>query len=406
MSHKHAMLAPLPAPARTVVVDGVRADEQSIEAVIRVGAALYRVFFAGPAVGAGAGADPFVAIALLPALLLGAELRVEGPVAPETLEAANRVQELYVRWFPRLRPIRVEAPPRPSGPRANGVLSLFSGGVDSFYSALEGRGRLTHLLFVHGFDVPLEAEALRERVAASLRTAAAELGLPLIEMETNARAFMDPYVPWDFGHGAAIAAAAMVLSRAIGEVVIPSSGEILISRQRTRLLWGSHPELDPLWTTTEQRFVHHAADTGRQAKMRLLATSETAMRYLRVCWRNPGGAYNCGRCEKCVRTMAGLRILNAGDRCRGFTSALDPAAVRRVAISEPDIVFWRELEEAAIVAEDRPLASAIRTALRYRHLHAVVDGLRAVLRRLPGAHWLWTRSHGLLWAAAMSIQSG
>src|SRR5918996_1931579 len=353
------MLKPRRGSARTVVVDGLRADEQSIEGVIHVGPTRYRVFFSGPGIGACPGADPFVAVALLPAMVLGAQLRVEGPVAPETIAAAGRVQALYARWFPQLRPIRVEAPPRISGPRPGGVLSLFSGGVDSFYSALEGRGRLTHLLFVHGFDVPLEAEALRVQVASALRSAAAELGLPLLEMETNARVFTEEYLPWDFAHGAAIAAAGMVLSRVVGEVVIPSSGEVLASWQRSYPVWGSHPELDPLWTIPEQEFVHHAAHTGRLAKMRLLVSSETAMRYLRVCWLNPGGTYNCGRCEKCLRTMAALRVLNAGDRCRCFSAALDLVAISRLGITV-DLLYWRELKDAAVAAGDDPLASAIR----------------------------------------------
>jgi hypothetical protein len=372
-------------------VDGLRAVEQSIEGLIHVGPTRYKVFFRGPGIGSCPGADPFVAIALLPAMVLGAELRVEGPVAPATIEAAHRVQALYARWFPRLRPIRVEAASRVSGRRPAGVLSLFSGGVDSFYSALEGRGRLTHLLFVHGFDVPLEAEALRLQVAGALRSAAAELGLPLLEIETNARAFTENYVAWDFANGAAIAAAAMGLSRVAGEIVIPSSGEVLAPWQRTNPVWGSHPELDPLWTTDEQLFVHHAASTGRQAKLRLLVMSDTAMRYLRVCWRNPGGAYNCGRCEKCLRTMAGLRVLNASDRCGRFGSALDIAAISRLAITVPDSLFWSELKEAAVANGDQSLASAIKTALRYRHIRVSVGALRRVLRRIPGARWAGTQ---------------
>jgi hypothetical protein len=375
--------------SRTLVVDSLRSHEHSIEGVIDVGTKRYRVFFSAPGIATFPGADAFVAILLLPAMVLGAELRVEGPVAPETMEAVSRVQALYARWFPGLQPIRVDAPSRVSRPRARGVLSPFTGGVDSFYTALTGHGRLTHLLFVHGFDIPLGAETLRGRVAAALRSAAGEIGLPLIEMETNARDFTDDYVPWDFAHGAGIAAAGMLLAGDVGEVIVPSSGEILSPSDRTRLLWGSHPELDPLWTTTEQLFVHHDADVGRQAKLQLLAASDTAMRYLRVCWQNPGDSYNCGRCEKCLRTMAGLRVLKASDRCRSFAAPLDIGAIERLAISEPSLCFWRELEEAAVASGDKLLASAIGNALRRRRIRAAVGALSRVLRRIPGARRVW-----------------
>jgi hypothetical protein len=371
------------------VVDGLRSNGHSIEGLIHAGTTRYRVFFSTPGIAACAGADPFVALALLPAMVLGSELRIEGPVDPGTLEAAGRVQTLYARWFPGLQPIRVDAPSRVSRPRAPGVVSLFSGGVDSFYTALGGRGRLTHLLFVHGFDIPLWAETLRVRVAEALRSAAAEIGLPLLEMETNAREFLDDYVSWDFAHGAGIAAAGISLAADVGEVIVPSS--FLTPSDGTRLpSWGSHPELDPLWSTNEQLFVHDA-DVGRHAKLRLLVASDAAMRYLRVCWQNPGDSYNCGRCEKCLRTMAGLRVLKASDRCRSFTSPLDLAAVKRLALSASNLPFWRELEEAAVAVGDELLASAINTALRYRRPRAAIGALRGILRRIPGAREAWTR---------------
>lgn len=140
--------------------------------------------------------------------------------------------------------------------------------------------------------------------------------------------------------------------------------------------------------------MHHAARTGRLAKMRLLVTSETAMRHLRVCWVNPGGTYNCGRCEKCLRTLAGLRVLGAADRCRSFSSGLDLAEISRLGITVPDSLFWLELREASVAAGDQALASAISTALRYRHVRAGVETLRAVVRRIPGARWAWARWRG------------
>lgn len=244
MTHKHAMLKPLRRGTRSVVVDNLRGDGQSMEGTIHVDSTRYRVFFAGSEVAGCPGADPFVAIALLPALLLGADLRIEGPVAPETLEAAHRVQAQYTRWFPRLRPIQVAAPARASRSPSPGVVSLFSGGVDSFHSALQEHRRLTHLLFVHGFDIPLGEVGLRAQVATALRRAASELGLPLIEMETNARGFTEHYVAWDFANGAAIAAVVMALSSLVGKAVIPSSGEVLPPGRRP-IPYGVHI---PSWT--------------------------------------------------------------------------------------------------------------------------------------------------------------
>jgi hypothetical protein len=39
---------------------------------------------------------------------------------------------------------------------------------------------------------------------------------------------------------------------------------------------------------------------------------------LRVCIKNEGGAFNCGRCYKCVRTAVPLRVLGAWQDARTF----------------------------------------------------------------------------------------
>ena len=79
--------------------------------------------------------------------------------------------------------------------------------------------------------------------------------------------------------------------------------------------WGSHPLLDPLWSTELTEFVHHGAHATRVDKCRVLANSEVAMRHLRVCWENREGRYNCGECEKCLRTMVNLAAVGALGRC-------------------------------------------------------------------------------------------
>ena len=37
---------------------------------------------------------------------------------------------------------------------------FFSGGVDSFYTLLEQQAEITHLICIHGFDIPVENKAL------------------------------------------------------------------------------------------------------------------------------------------------------------------------------------------------------------------------------------------------------
>ena len=101
---------------------------------------------------------------------------------------------------------------------------FFTGGVDSFYSVLTEIERLDAVIFVHGFDIALADEARRERVAASLRQAAGELDLELIEAETNIKDLTWPGCKWGFhAHGAALASVALLAGDRFREVLIPAT---------------------------------------------------------------------------------------------------------------------------------------------------------------------------------------
>jgi hypothetical protein len=366
-----------------VVVDDVRHAPDRLSGTIRVGATAHEVYVAAPRGVIPHGADPFVPLALLPALALGADLRIEGPVTAETIAAAERVQAVFIRWFPHLRSVRVEGTARTPAARPSGAVALFSGGVDSFHTALENRHRLTHLLFVHGFDVPLGDDPLRDRVGAALRGAARELALPLVEAETNLREFLDRYVSWEHTFGAALTTVARALGGAFGEVHIPSSS--------APAPVGSHPDLDPLWATSEQDFVHHGAEASRFEKVSRIASSDTAMRYLRVCWKNPEGAYNCGRCEKCLRTMTAIRLVGAAERCLTFPGPLDFEAVSRAAVSELTRGMWEEMRLAAVRAGEQALAASIALALRRYRAAMALDRLRRLVGAVPGVRRLRNR---------------
>ena len=79
--------------------------------------------------------------------------------------------------------------------------------------------------------------------------------------------------------------------------------------------------------------MHDAVDVTRPQKVRALAEHQVALDHLRVCFKNKNGAYNCGRCEKCMRTMIALAGANALERCKTLPSRLDPRDVRRLPIN-------------------------------------------------------------------------
>jgi hypothetical protein len=320
---------PRPIPTRTGAVEARATVESGTERLELV----YRISH-GPV---SETTTPFLAASLLPAMRIGKRMSIGGTVSSRLLASIPTIESVMSGWFPGADSVDVDAEPAPEQ-RGAGVACFFSGGVDSFYSILSHLDEISALVFVHGFDIQPRDVALRGRISESLRRAATRLGKPLIEVETNVRTFSDRFAAWsEEYHGSALASVALLLSPQFGRFFIPASFPPGYS-----VPWGSHKDLDPLWSSEATDIMHDGGDATRVEKVRFLAGSEVALQSLRVCWENRGGQYNCGHCEKCVRTMVNLRVAGALDRCTTFKNQLDLSEVARVAIPDDCARFFVE----------------------------------------------------------------
>ncbi len=321
--------------------------------------------------------DPIVAAALLATMITGGCLRTTGPVSAKLLSSIPTIQDIFDVWDPRFRRVAVEAEPKSGfgGGMPQGVAAFFTGGVDSWYTLLKHFNEITHLIYVHGFDVRLDDWPLRSKVTKTIQAVAAELQKPLVEVETNLRTITDQYVEWDYYHGGGLASVALLLSPRFRRVYIPGTHSYA-----ALLPLGSHPMLDPLWSTEETDIVHDGCEAPRVHKVARISSSDLALRTLRVCWENRGGAYNCGQCEKCLRTMVALRVVGALERCKTFERPLDLKAVSRLHYRTPggrDHIGQNleALREWSI--DDPPLARALQDCLNdkyHRGVWGLIDG--------------------------------
>lgn len=305
--------------------------------------------------------DPFVPIAVLAAMRLRAPLRIDGTVSARVLANLPRIQQMISSWYPTFGVVSVEATARQVATERGGRnASFFSGGIDSFYTARTHAGEIDDLVFVHGFDVGLHKTALREQVSAALQAAAAELGKSLIEVETNLRTLTDHFADWNkVSHGAALACVALALPAVCKHIYVPStfSGGFYPPH-------GSHPELDPLWGTETLQIVHDTGDLDRWQKLASMLQDATVQRYLRSCWENRGGAYNCGECAGCLQTMALLRLHGVSDRFRTYPP-LELDRLRTLVIIPESPAYFPLLLLKMIESKgnDPELEAALRAAL-------------------------------------------
>lgn len=330
--------------------------------------------------------DAFFAAGLLPAMATGERLRLEGGIAPRLLRNNANIQDMYAAWAGKARRVPVEAPPRPPHPeipgRGTGV--FFSGGVDSFYTLLKNLDAITHLMLIDRLDSKQMKSA---KVCQDTREHAAEvagaLGKKLIVIETNAR---DLYVPhtvnWKDYHGAVLAAIGLMLRQVMGTVLIAATHSLHDLRP-----WGSHPLLDPLWSTEATEIIYDGVEARRDQKIiNYICKSEVALRSLRVCL-SPGDQYNCGKCEKCLRTMIPLYVAGCLEKSSAFPHELPlKEAAEHSYITDGLITFARE-NIALLVAKpdqtvlDRRLIRAMEHAIK-RSRRKIARRERKKLRRI------------------------
>lgn len=304
--------------------------------------------------------EPFIIAALLPAMAANQPIvgHPDLPICPVLREGLDRLQAIFRLWGPMLRldlrPVAVDVP-LSAAPPGRGAGSFFSGGVDGTHTWLEAPEPLPCAVFVRGIDFQLDNPIYDQSFA---RNAAwlAERGTTLVPMSSNIRWVGRAMgLGWNSYFGAGLGALAHVIG---------FSTTYIAAGHTWAELWpdGSHPATDPFWSSETRRMVHHGRGAMRWQKLERIAREPGALEILRVCWQDKG--FNCGRCEKCLRTMVLLRILQ---------------------LESPNFPPLGDLRVIArLVPQDRSEAAFVREALalaKGRNAHEVAAALATSLRR-------------------------
>jgi hypothetical protein len=145
----------------------------------------------------------------------------------------------------------------------------------------------------------------------------------LIVVRSNIQGLVEPILLWDYSHGGCLAAVGLFLRGAFHQIYIPSTHSVA-----EQIPWGSNLALDGHWSTESTTFIHDGSEATRLEKVILqIARSPLALEHLRVCFANEKEAYNCGRCDKCLRTMINLYVAGALEKSHTFPHHIDPEVV-------------------------------------------------------------------------------
>lgn len=301
-------------------------------------------------------------------------LAIDAPVCPMLADNFLTVLGWWNKWNPQ-PPLEMAIETRPAhvpdAPR-RAATAFLSGGVDLFHMLhcnrkLHARGTpasIEHAIVVHGFDFGRRKgnaeEALFAVVKGRVEEIAGAQGIEVSTCRTNLRHLKHTPGYW-FDRYFAAAAIAM------GHAIVPGPGYLMLAGTHdieNLSPIGSNPAVDVQYSSQRVHVVHEGVRFSRLQKIRELLEWPLAIDSLRVCARGGRSEYNCGTCEKCLRTR--LELLAVGClRSKAFGDTLFDAAL----LDEIDIcndyqaACYRDAARVLADGPHRALAGAINARI-------------------------------------------
>lgn len=281
--------------------------------------------------------DPhaFLIASVIPGLYFGEQrVFIDEAICPKLKDGLNTAMQLLRHWWypPGHQIVSIEARKQQNisdNELHKRAAFCFSGGVDSMATLYHNRlefhpdhpGYLRDGLLVFGMEVK-DIEKFR-KVLRLIDTIAEASDLTFIPVYTNITD-IGPVNRREFWHefwlcqymSASFAAIAHAFSKRWHSLSFNSSHDVpnLIPQ-------GDHPLLTACYSSWGLQVSQAGFNLSRFDKVKMIADWNVALQNLRVCNRDDryeDGMLNCGRCEKCVRTMLALEAAGALDRATAF----------------------------------------------------------------------------------------
>jgi hypothetical protein len=322
----------------------------------------------------------FLVGCFIPAMHLGEKrILIEGDICPTLREGLKTAMAIVQEWSGgSLKPLSLEAGTMSvaqytSKPRQAAL--FMSGGIDSLSALRINRkvypethpGFIKDCLLVHGFDIGGVVERgmkypVFERAKKAMAAVAEDTDVSLIPVYTNIRHLCDDRDLWlTKFFGSVLAAVAHAFDSRINLAYIGSSYDL-----PNLAPCGSHPLLDPEYSSYDLKIRHRDVEMSRMDKIRSIADWDVALDNLRVCLANVKERLNCGKCEKCVRTMLGLEAVGVLDKISSFEAKqVSPDLLDNFSITiRHREHFYRELIEPLKKCDRGDLVEVIERKLR------------------------------------------
>lgn len=287
-------------------------------------------FETSKAFGGGLTCNPhaFLVACIMPAMHNGERrIFIDAEIDPVLENGLYVVMNWFQNWFEVDREIvHIEAKGKRtrymSGNARNAAVFL-SGGIDSLATLRHNHmnfptdhpWRIRDAIFVRGQNIEsdIRLETFQKALDV-LSVVCSDSGISLIPVMTNIRE-LEPDTQFFLKEfqAAILAAVAHAFVKRISVAYISASESIPSSlkfnKTRHFLPYGTHPLIDPNYGCSELLIRYVSAELTRLEKTKIVADWNVGLQSIKVCPANwPGD--NCGHCEKCIRTMLGLLVLD------------------------------------------------------------------------------------------------
>ena len=288
----------------------------------------------------------------LPAMRYGeSRIAIDAPISSEIKDGLINAMRCLIDWHAGdattrclktqgkahldRKVIAIEAPTQSQvlfADKPSHAAGFFSGGIDAL--AMVRDNHLTfpqdhprHIqdgILVYGIlEGENNSDPNFQNVIDAVSSMAKDAGIGLIQVSTNAYSHfrdLDPdYSFWRLEYmGSFLAAIAHAFVPRFTVASIASTYDYANLEP-----WGSHPLLDPLYSSSSLQIRHENAALSRLDKTKLVGQWDVALKHLRVCNEKASysqGNYNCGECGKCVKTMAAFLSLGLLEQIPTFVS--------------------------------------------------------------------------------------
>jgi hypothetical protein len=299
---------------------------------------------------------PPLAAVITVAWATGADIYLES-IDKTFFESLNKIKSIFMNWFPKFS-FSTEyhiANYQTNKLNNEGYGILYSGGLDSLSSYIKYKEEKPSLISIWGADVPLDKTSFWDKVECAVNKLAEMDAVNSYFIKTNVREIMNEnllneiYLDEEDMNWWMSVSHGLILTSLT--VTLPIKNLIMASSLEGEILFPDGSDMFKLfdYSWADNKLIYDYGLTRHEKIKYLLKGNTQYYQFLRVCYAQFQD-YNCGMCEKCLRTITGL-LLEGIDPNKsnfkvkeGFLDLIKFYLENNLLLLQDEVLYWEDIQ--------------------------------------------------------------